>query len=140
MNNLIHKCNKVRETLRKRKKVNVHLSFCTFECGVIYTAFLVRTIISYAAETMYNVVEKEYRTLEQIEESLIKDFCYKESLFSPSALRGGRSVSCSLSNIQDDAKPSAVYAAVALGLNIIQSLLDQKMCPTSCFHFSGLEE
>ena len=73
MPNINHKYNKALGTQKQIKKMIQHLGPYTFECGLIYTASLIRTSILYAAETMYNVLETEYRALERIEESTIQD-------------------------------------------------------------------
>ena len=44
----------------------------TVECGIIYSNSLLRSSILFAAETMYNVKETEYRQLEGIEEDMMR--------------------------------------------------------------------
>ena len=46
----------------------------TIECGIIYLNSLLRSSILYAAETMYNIKEDEYRHIERIEEDLLRKF------------------------------------------------------------------
>ena len=44
----------------------------TVECGMIYLNSLLRSSILFAAETMYNIKENEYRKLERIEEEMLR--------------------------------------------------------------------
>ena len=44
----------------------------TIECGMIYLNSLLRSSILFAAETMYDVKENDYRQLERIEEDMIR--------------------------------------------------------------------
>ena len=44
----------------------------TIECGIIYLNSLLRSSILFAAETMYNINEDEYRHIERIEEDLLR--------------------------------------------------------------------
>ena len=44
----------------------------TIECGIIYLNSLLRSSILFAAETMYNVKENEFRQVEPIEEDLLR--------------------------------------------------------------------
>ena len=46
----------------------------TFECGMIYFNSLLRSSILFAAETMYNVKEKEFREIERVEEDLLRKY------------------------------------------------------------------
>ena len=46
----------------------------TFECGIIYFNSLLRSIILFAAETMYNLKENEVREIERIEEDMLRQF------------------------------------------------------------------
>ena len=71
MDNILHKRNKALGTQKQIAQMVQYLGPYTFEGGIIYTESLIRSSILYAAETMYNVTEKEYRTLESIEESVL---------------------------------------------------------------------
>ena len=44
----------------------------TFESSIIYINSLLRSTILFAAETMYNISEKEYRQIERIEEDMMR--------------------------------------------------------------------
>ena len=78
--NILHKKNKAKGTERLILKLVQNLGPFTFEGAVIYIQTLIRNSILYAAETMYNVSEIEWRTLERIEESvLLKVFQTKRS-------------------------------------------------------------
>ena len=44
----------------------------TIECGIIYLNSLLRSSILFAAETMYNINEDEYRRIKGIEEDLLR--------------------------------------------------------------------
>jgi hypothetical protein len=44
----------------------------TFEGGIIYINSLLRSSILFAAETMYNITEVEYRMIERIEEEMLR--------------------------------------------------------------------
>ena len=44
----------------------------TFEGGLIYLNSLLRSSILFAAETMYNIKETEFRLIERIEEELLR--------------------------------------------------------------------
>ena len=46
----------------------------TLECGMIHLNSLLRSSISFAAKTMYNIKESDFRQLKQIEEDLIRKF------------------------------------------------------------------
>ena len=46
----------------------------TFEGGLIYLNSLLRSSILFAAETMYNIKETEFRLIERIEEELLRKF------------------------------------------------------------------
>lgn len=69
INNIIHKRNKIIGTQKKIPKLVENMGCYTFEGAVIYMQSLLRSSILYAGETMYNITEKEYRTLESIEKS-----------------------------------------------------------------------
>ena len=45
----------------------------TFEGGMIYINSLLRSSILFAAETMYNITEIEYRMIERIEEDMLRN-------------------------------------------------------------------
>ena len=76
----MHNKNKAIGTERLILKLVQNLGPFKFEGAVIYIQTLIRNSILYAAETMYNVSEIEWRTLERIEESvLLKVFQTKRS-------------------------------------------------------------
>ena len=78
--NILHKRNKAIGTERLIMKLIQNMGPYTFEGALIYIQTLIRNSILYASETMYNVIEKEWRALEKIEESvLIKVFKTKRS-------------------------------------------------------------
>ena len=80
MKNVLHKGNKAIGTEKLILKLIQNMGPFTFEGALIYIQTLIRNSILYASETMYNVLETEWRALEQIEESvLLKVFKTKRS-------------------------------------------------------------
>ena len=73
LENIIDKRNKSIGTQKQIKKMIDGLGPFRFEGALIYIHTLIRTSILYAAETMYNVTEKELRALESIEESVLQE-------------------------------------------------------------------
>ena len=72
MKNIIHKQNKCIGTQKQILKLIEPLGPFTFEGALIYLKSLIRSSILYAAETMINIKEAEYKALESIEESALK--------------------------------------------------------------------
>ena len=72
MKNILHKKNRSIGTQKLIPKLIKHLGPYTFEAAIIYIKSLLRTSILYGAETMFNVTEKELRTLETTEESVLQ--------------------------------------------------------------------
>ena len=72
--NIIHKKNKSIGTQKQIVKLVEPLALYTFESAVVYIEALLRSSILYASETMVNVKESEYRTLENIEESVLQKY------------------------------------------------------------------
>ena len=70
MKNILHKGNKAIGTEKLVLKLIQNMGPFTFEGALIYIQTLIRNSILYASETMYNVLETEWRSLERIEESL----------------------------------------------------------------------
>jgi hypothetical protein len=60
----------IRKIFTKLNSLNLQKYF--FECGMILMNVMLRSSILYAAETYYNLKEKEMRQLERIEESYMR--------------------------------------------------------------------
>ena len=56
--------------LSKLKALNLQKYY--FECGILFMKTMLRTSILYASETYYNLKENEYRSIERIEESFLR--------------------------------------------------------------------
>ena len=74
MPDIIQKRNKSLGTHKLIMKLVKGLGNYTFECGFIYLRSILRGSILYATEVMYNLNEKEKRTLERIEEQQMRQF------------------------------------------------------------------
>ena len=70
--NIIHKRNKAIGIQKQILIMVSGLGKYTIECGFIYLNSLLRASILYGAEAMMNITEEDYRKLEQIEESLMR--------------------------------------------------------------------
>ena len=72
MKNILHKKNKAIGTQRMIPKLIKNLGKFTFEGAVIYIESLIRSSILYGSETMFNIKENDYRTLEAMEEAVLQ--------------------------------------------------------------------
>ena len=59
-----------KKIFNKLQSLNLNQYF--FECGLIFLRVILRSSILYASESYYNLKEKEFRTLERIEEMFIR--------------------------------------------------------------------
>ena len=72
MPNILSKRNKALGTQKLIMNLVKGLGSYTFECGFIYLRSLLRGSILYGTEIMTHIIEKEYRTIEQIEEEQMR--------------------------------------------------------------------
>ena len=70
--NILSKQNKSANIIRQIKCMIECLGTYTFECAFIYMRSLLRSSILYAAETYYNLTEKEVQKIESIEENCLR--------------------------------------------------------------------
>ena len=74
LNNIIAKQNRAIGIKKDIEYLTKGLGKYTLEGGMIYLNSLLRSSIIFAAETMYNIKEGEYRLIERIEEDLLRRF------------------------------------------------------------------
>ena len=72
MKNIISKGNRAQGIKKEIQYLIQGLGKYTFESSIIYLNSLLRSTILFAAETMYNIQEKEYRQIERIEEDMLR--------------------------------------------------------------------
>ena len=74
LNNIISKQNRAIGIKNDIEYLIKGLGKYTLEGGMIYLSSLLRSSILFAAETMYDIKEIEYRLIERIEEDLLRRF------------------------------------------------------------------
>ena len=72
MANISEKKNKSSSTRRNSMTMIQGLGTYTIENGLIYLNSLIRASILYASETCYNLTEKDFRSIEKIEEECLR--------------------------------------------------------------------